>query len=84
MNRNIECCLSVKELSKYLQINYAKARGLAKDPNFPKIIFGERKIFPKDQVLAWMEKRSLCLTEFSVERVEETSAILYNTERARV
>ncbi|MDR3601412.1 MAG: helix-turn-helix domain-containing protein [Desulfosporosinus sp.] len=66
MNRIIECYLNVKELSKYLQINYAEARGLAKDPSFPKIIFGERKVFPKDQVLAWMDKRSLLIKESSI------------------
>lgn len=82
MNRSIDCYLSIKELSKYLQINYAKARGLAKDPSFPKIIFGERKVFPKDQVLAWMDKRSLRIKES--EKVEETSAMQYNTESARV
>jgi len=70
MNRRIECYLSVKELSKYLQINYAEARGLAKDLSFPKIIFGERKVFPKDQVLAWMDKRSLLLKESLVEKIE--------------
>ena len=59
---SIECCLSVKELSEYLQTSYAKASGLAKDPNFPKIIFGERKVFPKAQVMAWMDKRSLPLS----------------------
>lgn len=70
MNRSIECYLSIKELSKYLQINYAKARALSNDPSFPKIIFGERKVFPKDQVLAWMDKRSLLLKESLVEKFE--------------
>ncbi|MDR3587719.1 MAG: helix-turn-helix domain-containing protein [Desulfosporosinus sp.] len=84
MNRSIECYLSIKELSKYLQINHAKARGLAKDPSFPKIIFGERKVFPKDQVLAWMDKRSLRVKESLSGKVEETSEMQYNTESARV
>jgi len=79
MNINTEY-LSVKELGKYLQISYAKASGLARDPEFPKIIFGGRKVFPKTQVMAWMNKWSLNLTIPLAEQVEETPAMRYNAE----
>lgn len=49
-------CSSIKELSEYLGISHTKASALIKNPSFPKIIFGARKIFPKAQAKAWLNK----------------------------
>jgi len=76
--------LSIKELSKYLQINYAKSKKPCKGSQLSQNHIWRKKVFPKDQVLAWMDKRPLRLKESLVEKVEETSAIQYNTESARV
>jgi len=84
MNRNSACCSSIKDLSEYLLISYTEASCFARDPSFPKIIFGGRKVFPKAQVKAWMIKKSLCLSASLTEQVEETFARQYNTERSCV
>lgn len=56
MNRKIEFYSTIKELSKCLNISYTKASILANDPDFPKIVFGNKKVFPKALVLEWMNK----------------------------
>lgn len=46
--------LNVKELSQYLRIGMNKAYELSRRQNFPKVMFGNKKIFPKAQVRDWM------------------------------
>lgn len=50
--------LTVKELRQYLRIGHNKAYELANRPDFPKIPFGNKKVFPKKAVKEWMEHQS--------------------------
>lgn len=55
----IEYYLSIRELSHGLRISYANASSLAIDPCFPKIIIGNRKVFPKVHVSDWIKSHQL-------------------------
>ena len=48
--------LTVKELKQYLRIGTNKAYELANAPGFPHIKFGNKKVFPKAEVKAWVER----------------------------
>jgi excisionase family DNA binding protein len=48
--------LTVKELSKYLRVGANRAYTLANRKDFPSCQFGNRKVFPKKQVKAWVER----------------------------
>jgi predicted DNA-binding transcriptional regulator AlpA len=47
--------LTVKELQIYLRISRNQAYALARRPDFPKVLDGSKKIFPKAQVAEWVE-----------------------------
>lgn len=49
--------LTHKELCQYLRIGNNRAYELAQQPDFPKIPFGNRYVFPKAQVKEWMERQ---------------------------
>lgn len=56
MSSSSKCCLSVKELGRYLCISYDKAVDLANDPSFPReILLG--KVIPKAKIAVWLEAR---------------------------
>lgn len=46
--------LTIEELKQYLRIGTNKAYELARRQSFPKVMFGNKKIFPKAQVREWM------------------------------
>lgn len=48
--------LTIKELQAWLRIGTNKAYELANTPGFPHLIFGNRKIFPKHEVRAWVQR----------------------------
>ena len=50
--------LTVRELGQYLQIGSNKTYELANTPGFPHLKFGNKKIFPKDQVKDWLDKKA--------------------------
>lgn len=50
--------LTTKELCKFLRIGMNRAYELARCPDFPKIPFGNRYVFPKALVMEWAEKQA--------------------------
>jgi excisionase family DNA binding protein len=50
--------MTVKELKQYLRIGNNKAYELANTPGFPCLKFGTRKVFPKDQVRDWLDRKA--------------------------
>ena len=50
--------LSHKELCNYLRIGNNRAYELAKRIDFPKVSFGNRYVFPRQQVKEWMERQA--------------------------
>lgn len=49
--------LTIKELKQYLQIGTNKTYELANTPGFPHLKFGNKKIFPKDKVKEWLDRK---------------------------
>lgn len=50
--------LTHKELCQYLRIGHNRAYQLTRIKGFPKVAFGNRNIFPKQQVKEWMERQT--------------------------
>lgn len=50
--------LTHKELCQYLRIGHNRAYALSQRTDFPKVPFGNRYVFPKQQVNAWMERQA--------------------------
>ena len=50
--------LTIKELRIYLRIGANRAYALANRKGFPSHQFGNRKVFPKGQVKAWVERHA--------------------------
>lgn len=50
--------LTIKELRIYLRIGANRAYALANRKGFPSHQFGNRKVFPKGQVKAWVERNA--------------------------
>ncbi len=48
--------LTIKELKQYLRVGNNRAYSLANTPGFPHLKFGNRKIFPKAEVRAWVQR----------------------------
>lgn len=51
--------MDVKQLRKYLGIGHNKVYELAQRKDFPKVMFGNKYIFPKKSVDEWMEKQAV-------------------------
>ncbi len=49
--------LTVQELRKWLRIGERKAYELANTKGFPHLRFGNKKVFPKDQVQEWVNRQ---------------------------
>ncbi|WP_068964774.1 helix-turn-helix domain-containing protein [Desulfosporosinus sp. BG] len=50
--------LTHKELCQYLRIGHNRAYTLSQRIDFPKVPFGNRYVFPKQQVKEWMERQA--------------------------
>ena len=50
--------LTHKELCQYLRIGHNRAYELSRTKGFPKVRFGNRNIFPKQQVKEWMDRQA--------------------------
>jgi excisionase family DNA binding protein len=53
--------LTHKELCLYLRIGHNRAYALSQRIDFPKVPFGNRYVFPKQQVKEWMERQAEAL-----------------------
>jgi len=51
--------LTVEDLKQYLHIGINTAYRLAQRKDFPKVMFGNKYIFPKKSVDEWMEKEAI-------------------------
>jgi hypothetical protein len=56
MTRSSVYCSNIRELGRYFRISRDKAIDLASDPSFPQGIFIDGKVFPKAQIVAWVEQ----------------------------
>ncbi|MCM1567014.1 MAG: helix-turn-helix domain-containing protein [Dehalobacter sp.] len=57
-NEDLPDYLTVNELAQYLRIGMNKAYELARRPEFPSVMFGNKKIFSKDKVKEWMDQEA--------------------------
>lgn len=58
VNEEFPDFLTHKQLCEYLQVGHNRAYALANRLDFPKVAFGNRYIFPRQQVKEWMGRQA--------------------------